>query len=66
MVLQVAYNIFNMSISRNIENTFLIVEHKKRTLFTSTEHSITTNEQFVSVYCASEECDRSYLLLKTL
>ena len=36
MVLQVAYNIFNVCVSGNIENKFLIVEHQKRTLFAIT------------------------------
>ena len=61
MVLQVVYNIFNMCVSGNIENKFLIVEHQMRTLFTITEHFITTNEQFGSVYYACEKCDRSYI-----
>ena len=68
MVLQVAYNIFILCVSGNIEKIFLIVEHQKRTLFTITEHFITTNEQFQSVYYACEKCDSSYitLLLKAL
>ena len=68
MVLQVAYNIFNMCVSGNIENKFLIVEHQKRTLFAIIEHFITTNEEFECVYYACEKCDGSYitLLLKAL
>ena len=68
MVLQVAYNIFNMCVSGNIENKFLIVEHQKRTLFAITEHFITTNEQLECVYYACEKCNSSYitLLLKAL
>ena len=63
MVLQVAYNIFNMCVSGNKEeNEFLIVEHQKGTLFAITEHFITTNEQFVSVYYACKECDSSYYI----
>ena len=49
MVLHVAYNIFSMWVSRNIENRLFIVEHQKRTQFATKEHLITTNEQFVSV-----------------
>ena len=68
MVLQVAYNIFNMCVSGNIENKFLILEHQKRTLFAITEHFVTINEQFECVYYACEKCDSSYitLLLKAL
>ena len=55
MVLQVAYNIFNMCVSGSIENKLLIVEHQKRTLFAITEHFITTNEQFECVYYACEK-----------
>ena len=68
MVPQVAYNIFNMCVSGNIENKFLIVEHEKRTLFAITEHFNFTNEQFERVYYACEKCDSSYitLLLKAL
>ena len=62
MVLQVAYNIFNMCVSRNIENKFLIVEHQKRTLFAITEHFITTNEQFECVYYAFENVIAHILL----
>ena len=61
MVLQVAYNIFNMCVSGNMENQFLIVEHQKRTLFAISEHFIATNEQFESVYYACEKCDSSYI-----
>ena len=63
MVLQVAYNIFNMCVSRIIKNKFLIVVHQKRTLFAISEHFITTNEQFESVYYACEKCDSSYITL---
>ena len=59
MVTQVAYNIYNMCVSGNIENKFLIGEHQTRTLFTIREQFITTNEHFVSVYYACEECDSS-------
>ena len=64
MVLQVAYNIFNMCVSGNIENKFLIVEHQKRTLFAITDHFITTNEQFECVYYACEKCNSSYITLQ--
>ena len=50
MVLQVAYNIFNMCVSGNIQNKFFIVEHQKRTLFAITEHFITTNEHILLYY----------------
>ena len=62
MVLQVSYNIFNMCVSGNIENKFLIVEHQKRTLFAITEHCITTNEQFECVYYACENVIAHILL----
>ena len=63
MVLHVAYNIFNMCVSGNIYNKFLIVEHQKRTLFAISEYFITTNEQFESVDYACEKCDSSYITL---
>ena len=68
MVLQVAYNIFNMCVSGNIENKLFIVELQKRTLFAISENFIITNEQFERVYYVCEKCDSSYitLLLKAL
>ena len=68
MVLQVGYTIFNMCVSGNIENKFLIFEHQKRTLFAITEHFITTNDQLENVYYSCEKCDSSYisLILKAL
>ena len=63
MIIQVAYNIFNMCVASGMEAKFIKVQNQRETLIAIIEHYITTNEDFVGIYYVCEICDTPCLTI---
>ena len=67
-VMQVAYNIFNICVSPDLERKFINVHNQRQTLIGIIEQYITSNDGFIGIYYTCQDCETTYLtrLLRAL
>ena len=67
-VIKVAYNIFNICVTSDLERKFINVHNQGQTLIGIIEQYITSNDEFIGIYYTRQDCETTYLtrLLRAL